>query len=146
MTNLETRPLDLAIQRASGLLRIKWADGHASAYSLAWLRSHCPCATCREERRVWCGGGGEWFLSSQCRSAPKRSGGRRRVSRRIRAAAGLGVMAMAPESIRSPRLRQASPCAIRNPAERLRLCQTETDVRGMDAPWQHSSRVPWSQE
>ncbi len=51
MTNPENQPLDLVVQRERGLLRIKWADGHASAYSLLWLRSQCPCATCREERR-----------------------------------------------------------------------------------------------
>ena len=51
MQNLENRPLDVTIQRATHLLRIQWADGHTSAFALAWLRSNCPCATCREERR-----------------------------------------------------------------------------------------------
>ena len=50
MPHLETRPLDVKIERSKKLLRIQWADGHASAYALAWLRSQCPCATCREER------------------------------------------------------------------------------------------------
>ncbi len=50
MLNVEERPVDVKIQRANKLLRIQWADGHASAYSLTWLRSQCPCATCREER------------------------------------------------------------------------------------------------
>lgn len=52
MQNPQTRPRDVTIERAEHLLRIEWADGHASAYALAWLRSQCPCATCREERRA----------------------------------------------------------------------------------------------
>jgi DUF971 family protein len=32
-------------------LEIDWADGHRSAWSFAWLRDACPCATCNEERR-----------------------------------------------------------------------------------------------
>jgi DUF971 family protein len=31
-------------------LEIDWADGHKSAWSFAWLRDGCPCATCNEER------------------------------------------------------------------------------------------------
>lgn len=31
-------------------LEIDWADGHKSAWSFAWLREACPCATCVEER------------------------------------------------------------------------------------------------
>ena len=31
-------------------LEIDWADGHRSAWSFAWLRDGCPCATCNEER------------------------------------------------------------------------------------------------
>ncbi len=31
-------------------LILEWRDGHRSVYSWAHLRSHCPCATCREER------------------------------------------------------------------------------------------------
>jgi DUF971 family protein len=31
-------------------LEIDWADGHRSAWSFAWLRDACPCATCNEER------------------------------------------------------------------------------------------------
>jgi DUF971 family protein len=50
MINVDARPLDVKVERQKKLLRIQWADGHASAYDLAWLRSQCPCATCREER------------------------------------------------------------------------------------------------
>jgi len=31
-------------------LEIDWVDGHKSAWSFAWLREACPCATCNEER------------------------------------------------------------------------------------------------
>jgi DUF971 family protein len=31
-------------------IEIDWSDGHKSAWSFAWLREACPCATCIEER------------------------------------------------------------------------------------------------
>src|ERR1700677_1166854 len=31
-------------------LEINWQDGHRSAWTFAWLRDACPCATCNEER------------------------------------------------------------------------------------------------
>ena len=31
-------------------LEIDWQDGHKSAWTFAWLRDTCPCATCNEER------------------------------------------------------------------------------------------------
>ncbi|MGH9607368.1 MAG: gamma-butyrobetaine hydroxylase-like domain-containing protein [Terracidiphilus sp.] len=31
-------------------LEIDWKDGHKSAWSFAWLRAACPCATCVDER------------------------------------------------------------------------------------------------
>lgn len=46
------RPRDIAVDRAVGRLTITWGDQHASEYALRWLRANCPCATCREERRV----------------------------------------------------------------------------------------------
>ena len=33
-------------------LEIDWADGHKSAWSFAWLREGCPCATCVEQRQI----------------------------------------------------------------------------------------------
>jgi len=33
-------------------VEIDWADGHKSAWSFAWLRDACPCATCVEERKA----------------------------------------------------------------------------------------------
>ncbi|MGP8270753.1 MAG: DUF971 domain-containing protein [Terracidiphilus sp.] len=33
-------------------LEIDWVDGHKSAWTFAWLREACPCATCVEERNL----------------------------------------------------------------------------------------------
>ena len=33
-------------------MEIDWVDGHRSAWSFAWLREACPCATCIEERKA----------------------------------------------------------------------------------------------
>jgi DUF971 family protein len=32
-------------------LEIDWQDGHKSAWTFAWLRDACPCATCVDERK-----------------------------------------------------------------------------------------------
>ena len=31
-------------------VEITWSDGHASRYEFPYLRDHCPCATCNDER------------------------------------------------------------------------------------------------
>ncbi|HTB98795.1 MAG TPA: DUF971 domain-containing protein [Terracidiphilus sp.] len=31
-------------------VEIDWQDGHRSAWTFAWLRDACPCATCVDER------------------------------------------------------------------------------------------------
>src|ERR1035437_9741724 len=33
-------------------MEIDWADGHRSAWRIAWLRGGRPCATCIEERKL----------------------------------------------------------------------------------------------
>jgi DUF971 family protein len=33
-------------------VEIDWTDGHRSAWSFAWLRDACPCATCVEQRAL----------------------------------------------------------------------------------------------
>lgn len=43
------QPMKLTIKREEGL-DITWSDGHASHYSLSYLRTMCPCATCKEVR------------------------------------------------------------------------------------------------
>lgn len=43
-------PKDLKVQIKEQRLRIDWADGTTSEYSLDELRKLCPCASCRTER------------------------------------------------------------------------------------------------
>ena len=48
--------MDLLRSRSSfplpdGLL-ISWDDGHQATYSYAYLREHCPCASCRDSPPV----------------------------------------------------------------------------------------------
>ena len=38
-------PEHIAISKSTGS-KIDWRDGHASDYSLAYLRDECPCASC----------------------------------------------------------------------------------------------------
>ena len=59
--SLEDRPLPriaitpdkvrVKITEGTGL-EIDWQDGHKSAWSFAWLRDACPCATCIDERKA----------------------------------------------------------------------------------------------
>ena len=51
MTPPSNRPVSLTFERPAGALRVEWADGHTSLFTLRWLRANCPCAGCREERR-----------------------------------------------------------------------------------------------
>lgn len=48
---ISARPIDIAVDRSAGLLQITWQDNVTYSYPLGWLRAHCPCATCLEERR-----------------------------------------------------------------------------------------------
>ena len=42
-------PTSLSKEGADKLV-IHWQDGHRSVYLWSFLRSQCPCATCREEK------------------------------------------------------------------------------------------------
>jgi len=42
-------PTKLTLKREEGL-DVVWADGKTSHYSLSYLRTMCPCATCKEVR------------------------------------------------------------------------------------------------
>lgn len=44
-----TTPLRIDADRASGSLRLGWADGHETAFDAVPLRWLCPCAYCRGE-------------------------------------------------------------------------------------------------
>ena len=44
-------PTDVKVYVTSGEgVAITWSDGHASRYTFPYLRDHCPCATCNDER------------------------------------------------------------------------------------------------
>jgi len=46
-----TTPKKVRVKKTEGTgIEIDWKDGHQSAWSFAWLRNACPCATCHEER------------------------------------------------------------------------------------------------
>jgi DUF971 family protein len=44
-----TTPIKLDLKRDERLT-IQWQDGQSSVYPLAYLRKHCPCATCKTFR------------------------------------------------------------------------------------------------
>jgi len=71
MTAQGFRPLSLRRIGETGLL-IEWSDGHRSEYTWRWLRDHCPCASCREERQL---AGGKAQSSSEAQP-PKTATGK----------------------------------------------------------------------
>ena len=50
LTPDQKHPVNIEVDCKGGELRIAWADGHQSVYPLAYLRKHCPCAVCNEQR------------------------------------------------------------------------------------------------
>jgi DUF971 family protein len=49
--DLRKKPTEVKIHVKSGAgVDITWADGHASHFDYPYLRDHCPCATCNDER------------------------------------------------------------------------------------------------
>jgi DUF971 family protein len=45
------KPTDVKVYVTTGEgVAITWSDGHASKYTFPYLRDHCPCATCNDER------------------------------------------------------------------------------------------------
>ena len=47
-----TDPADIAISREQREMRIRWQDGHESAYAFDLLRKECPCALCVDQRET----------------------------------------------------------------------------------------------
>lgn len=44
-------PTDVKVHVTSGEgVAVTWSDGHTSRYTFPYLRDHCPCATCNDER------------------------------------------------------------------------------------------------
>lgn len=50
LTTQEKTPTNIEIDLKQSEVRITWADGYRSVYSLDYLRQICPCATCNEQR------------------------------------------------------------------------------------------------
>ena len=48
---MDIYPVKLQVVEPSSLL-IEWSDGRKQQYPYAELRSHCPCATCREKQKA----------------------------------------------------------------------------------------------
>lgn len=45
------KPASVKVHVSTGQgVDIVWADGHASHYDFPFLRDHCPCALCNDER------------------------------------------------------------------------------------------------
>jgi DUF971 family protein len=45
------KPVDVKVYVSTGEgVAITWSDGHTSRYDFPYLRDHCPCATCNDER------------------------------------------------------------------------------------------------
>lgn len=45
------KPTSVKVHVSSGAgIDITWSDGHQSHFDFLYLRDHCPCATCNEER------------------------------------------------------------------------------------------------
>ncbi|HXN65524.1 MAG TPA: DUF971 domain-containing protein [Candidatus Acidoferrales bacterium] len=45
------KPASVKVHISTGEgMDIVWSDSHASHYDFAYLREHCPCANCKDER------------------------------------------------------------------------------------------------
>jgi DUF971 family protein len=45
------KPVDVKVRVTTGEgVEIAWSDGHTSRYGFPYLRDHCPCALCKDER------------------------------------------------------------------------------------------------
>ncbi len=45
------KPVRVQVHVTSGTgVDVQWSDGHASHYDFVYLREHCPCASCADER------------------------------------------------------------------------------------------------
>jgi len=46
------KPTDVKVRVTTGEgVEIVWSDGHKSRYDFPYLRDHCPCAMCNDERQ-----------------------------------------------------------------------------------------------
>ena len=50
--DIRKKPIEVKVHVTTGAgVDITWSDAHSSHYDFAYLREHCPCATCREGHR-----------------------------------------------------------------------------------------------
>lgn len=49
--DVRKKPISVKIHVSTGEgVEITWSDGHTSRYDFPYLRDHCPCALCNDER------------------------------------------------------------------------------------------------
>ena len=47
--DIRKKPIEVKVHVSTGAgVDITWSDAHTSHYDFAYLREHCPCATCKE--------------------------------------------------------------------------------------------------
>ncbi len=49
--SLSTNPTEITVSREKREVRVRWQDGHESAYSFDLLLKECPCAVCNDQRK-----------------------------------------------------------------------------------------------
>jgi DUF971 family protein len=49
--DVRKKPISVKVHVTTGEgVEIAWSDGHTSRYDFPYLRDHCPCALCNDER------------------------------------------------------------------------------------------------
>lgn len=49
--DMRKKPTGVKVHLSSGEgVEVAWSDGHTSRYDFPYLRDHCPCAMCNDER------------------------------------------------------------------------------------------------
>lgn len=49
--DIRKKPTNVKVHVSTGEgVEITWSDGHTSRYDFPYLRDHCPCALCNDER------------------------------------------------------------------------------------------------
>ncbi|HLV93848.1 MAG TPA: DUF971 domain-containing protein [Candidatus Acidoferrales bacterium] len=49
--DVRKKPIGVKVHVSTGEgVEITWSDGHTSRYDFPYLRDHCPCALCNDER------------------------------------------------------------------------------------------------
>ena len=57
--DVRKKPIGVKVHVTTGEgVEIAWSDGHTSRYDFPYLRDHCPCAMCKDEREKKAQGGG----------------------------------------------------------------------------------------